>query len=195
MTAISMSGASSYTSVLQQQTGGSRPPNGPPPVGGGPMKAAAEALGMDRDNLLDALKDGKSLADLAKDQGVALDDLASALKADMPERLAASGKADDVVKRLVDQKHGSRSPDDGGSRGFAASRLDGSASGVHGTSLTANQQSTLESLGTVLGTDSGSLLRSLRGGTRLTDLFSQKGLSSSKLESAVPDGLLVDTRL
>jgi lambda repressor-like predicted transcriptional regulator len=176
MTSISLSGASSVTPVMQQ-VGGPRPP-GPPP-GGGPLKAAAEALDMSQDDLVAALQDGKSLADVAEDQGVALDDLTAALKADMPAELAAKGPP----------------PPPGGGRGFAASRLDGSASGVLGSSLTAGQQSTLESLSTLLGTDSDSLLESLRGGTSLSDLGSQQGVSSSALASVFADGLMVDTRI
>jgi lambda repressor-like predicted transcriptional regulator len=193
MTSISLSGASSMTAVMQQ-VGGPRPP-GPPP-GGGPLKAAAEALDMSQDDLVAALQDGRSLADVADEQGVALDDLTAALKADMPPELAASGKADEVVSNIITTTglpQGSPPPP-GGGRGFAASRLDGSTSGVLGSSLTAGQQSALESLSSLLGTDSESLLANLRGGTSLTDLVSRQGVSSSALASVLEDGLMVDTR-
>jgi len=192
MTSISVSG-SSLTPVMQQ-VGVGRPP-GPPP-GGGPLKAAAEALDMSQEDLVAALKDGRSLADVADEQGVALDDLTAALKADMPAELAAAGKADEVVSNIVNTRGLPQGPPPppGGDRGFASSRLDGSTSGVLGTSLTASQQSTLESLSTLLGTDSDSLLESLRGGTSLTDLVAQRGVSNSALASVLADGLLVDTR-
>ena len=172
MTSISVSGAS-LTPVMQQVSAG-RPP-GPPP-GGGPLKSAAEALGMSQDDLVAALKDGRGLADVADEQGVALDDVTAALKADMPPELAAAGTAA------------------GGGRGFAASRLDGSTSGVLGTSLTSGQQSTLETLGTLLGTDADSLLASLRSGARLSDLVAQRGVGNPALASVLADGLLLDTR-
>ena len=194
MTSISLSGASSVTPVMQQ-VGGPRPP-GPPP-GGGPLKAAAEALDMSQDELVAALKDGKSLADVAEDQGVALDELTAALKADMPAEMAATGKAGEIVSSIINTKGLPQGPPppSGGGRGFAASRLDGSTSGVLGSSLTASQQSTLDSLSTLLGTDSDSLLQSLRGGTSLSDLVSRRGVSSSALTSVLADGLMVDTRV
>ena len=192
MTSISLSGAA-MTPVMQQ-VGGPRPPGMPP--GGGPLKAAAEALDMSQDDLVAALQDGKSLADVSEDQGVSLDDLTAALKADMPPQLAATGKADEVVAGIISTKglpHGPPPPP-GGGRGFAAERLDGSTSGVLGASLTASQQSSLESLSGLLGTDSESLLESLRGGTSLTDLLSRRGVSRSALASVLEDGLLLDTR-
>jgi lambda repressor-like predicted transcriptional regulator len=144
------------------------------------MKAAAETLGMSQDELLAALQDGKSLADVAEDQGAALDDLTAALKADMPPELAATG--------------GPQVPPPAGGRGFAASRLDGSTSGVFGSSLTSSQQTTLDELSSLLDTDRSSLLDSLRSGTSLGELVSRKGVSGSALSAVLQDGLLVDTR-
>jgi lambda repressor-like predicted transcriptional regulator len=196
MTAISLSGASYLTPALQQ-VGGTRPPGPLPGAPGGPMRAAAEALGLDRDDLVNALKDGKSLADVAGDRGVSVGDLASALRADMRPELAASGKADEIVSRMISERGGPQGPPPpgAGGQGFAATRLDGSASGIYGSSLTATQQSTLGSLSALLGTDSDSLLDSLRGGTGLYDLASRRGVSGSALSSVLQDGFLVDTRV
>jgi hypothetical protein len=61
-------------------------------------------------------------------------------------------------------------------------------------SLTASQQKTLDSLSSLLGTDSSSLLSSLQSGTSLADLIAGKGLDSSKLAAVLQDGLMVDTK-
>lgn len=52
------------------------------------MDTASEALGLDRDELKDALHSGKTLADLAEEQGVEVDALVGDLVAAARERLA-----------------------------------------------------------------------------------------------------------
>jgi lambda repressor-like predicted transcriptional regulator len=73
-------------------------------------------------------------------------------------------------------------------------QLDGSMSGVLSGALTQSQQKTLDSLSSLLGTDSTSLMTSLKNGTSLADLVSQSGVDSSKLAGILQDGLMVDTR-
>ena len=46
---------------------------------GGALDAAASALGLKRDDLVSKLRDGKSIADVAKDQGKSLDDVKKAI--------------------------------------------------------------------------------------------------------------------
>jgi hypothetical protein len=176
--------------------GGHRPPP-PPGGGGGPMKAASQALGLSEDDLATELQSGKSLSDVAGEQGVSTDDLAAALKQGMPQELAAGRRADAIVTRMLDEKGGPKRPQGpppGGGGGFPASKLDGSASGVLGSSLTSSQQQTLDHLSSLLGTDSDSLLSSLKSGSNLSDLVSAKGIGSAQLASVLQDGLLVDTR-
>ncbi len=58
-------------------------------------EAASEVLGLTAEEIRDGLDDGKSLADLAEEQGVSTDDLAAALVAEATERLdqaVADGK-------------------------------------------------------------------------------------------------------
>jgi uncharacterized protein YidB (DUF937 family) len=64
----------------------------------GDLGAAASYLGITRDELRDALADGKSLAEIAKDEGKSVDGLVQALVADAEERIDAA--ADDG--RLTD---------------------------------------------------------------------------------------------
>ena len=54
------------------------------------VQTAAEALGSS--DVMTALKSGKSLADLVKQQNVSVDSLSAALKADAPQNLQNSGR-------------------------------------------------------------------------------------------------------
>jgi hypothetical protein len=73
------------------------------------------------------------------------------------------------------------------------SGLDGSVSGVLGSSLTSTQQTMLDSLSTMLGSDGKSVVEALRNGTSLADLVTAKGVDSSSLADVIENGLLVDT--
>jgi hypothetical protein len=70
------------------------PAFGPPGFGpGGDIGAAATYLGLTPRKLLSALRNGKSLADVARDQGKTADGLKAALKAAETARLDAAVKA------------------------------------------------------------------------------------------------------
>ena len=90
-------------------------PPGLPPDGlhmrGGPgliADAAAEALGMTKDELIEAHKDGNSLAEVAEGQGMAVEDFKAALLAQVQAQLGelvAEGdltqeQADDIFRRM-----------------------------------------------------------------------------------------------
>src|SRR3954469_7846547 len=75
---------------------GGRPWGGPPrgmglqfglDVKGGAIDAAAGALGLSRDDLVAKLKDGKSIADVAKDQNTSVDDVKTAVTAAVTKEL------------------------------------------------------------------------------------------------------------
>ena len=82
--------------------------------------AAAKALGMTSDELYTAVQNGKSLADVAKDQKVSVDSLIKAMVADAEGDLAAAVKAgtltqaqadtmkSSVTERITDQVNGVR---------------------------------------------------------------------------------------
>jgi polyhydroxyalkanoate synthesis regulator phasin len=59
---------------------------------GGAIDAAATALGLKRDDLVAKLRDGKSIADVAKDQGKSLDDVKSAITDAVTKELDARVK-------------------------------------------------------------------------------------------------------
>lgn len=129
------------------------------------VQAAAKVLGMNTSDVMNALKSGKSLADLAKQQGVSTDALTSALKADAPKDVQGSPDTDAMLQKLVNQQgmrghHGHHAQ---GAPSAAASSATGALTGT----LTADQQSTLSTLSGLLGTDSSSLLSELQSGTSL----------------------------
>jgi lambda repressor-like predicted transcriptional regulator len=165
----------------------------PEKSGGGPIAVAAKALGLSTDDVISQLKDGKSLGDIADAQGVSRDDLATALKNGMPDGAAASPNADEVVNNIINRvgmpqrHHGTPPADD-----TSTSSGDSTASGVLGSSLTSSQESTLNALSSLLGTDSSSLMDSLKAGTSLSDLVSAAGVDQSSLASILQDGLMFD---
>jgi lambda repressor-like predicted transcriptional regulator len=146
--------------------------------------AAAAALGLSTDEVVDALASGLSLADLAAQQSVSRDDLVAALVADAPAELQASGDVEEMVAHLVDQV---------GLGGPGGSRPPRGSTGVLGESLTTDQQATLGILSGLLDTSSSDLVSALRGGTSLATLLSDAGVSYDALAGAVEAGLLIDT--
>jgi uncharacterized protein (DUF433 family) len=66
------------------------PPWGHPGAWGfadGPLAAAAEAIGVDAEELLDALRDGRTIAEVAEEHGVDVDAVIEAIVAALQERL------------------------------------------------------------------------------------------------------------
>lgn len=177
------------TSTSTTRTTQSAPP--PPPADGGTatsrvpghVEAAAEVLGLSTDDVMEALSEGSSLADLAEEQGVSRDDLVAALVADAPADLQEMDGVEDMVSALVDQE----------GLGGPAGPPPGGSSGVWGETLTSDQSDTLDQIASLLGTDSSSLLDQLYSGTSLADLLSDAGVSSSDLAAVVQSGLLIDT--
>jgi hypothetical protein len=149
----------------------------------GHIEAASEVLGLSTDEIMEALSDGSSLADLAEEQGVSREDLTAALVAAAPADMQAMGDVEDMVSSLIDQE---------GLAGPSGPPPSGS-SGVWGETLTTDQQETLDSLASLLGTDSSSLLDQLYSGTSLSDLLTDAGVSVADLADVVQEGLFIDT--
>ena len=90
------------------------------------LDVAAETLGMSEDDLLDALRDGSSLADIAEDQGVEVDALVQALVREARSQIddaVADGDLDDetaaelrdgLEERIRDRVEGEGFPMGGG---------------------------------------------------------------------------------
>lgn len=173
-----------------------------------PAEVVAGTLKMSADDIRAQLRQGKSLDDIATDQGVSHDDLIAAIKSGMPERMRDSDRADQVAARIAGRKGPLGPPPGGGPRGPGGPggpggpRPDGDgdgddggpATGVLGKVMTPSQQQTLEGLASALDMSKDDLVSQLRSGTSLVDLVQSKGVSSSSLASVLQNGLLVDTR-
>lgn len=68
------------------------------------LDAAATTLGMTEEELVAQLRDGRSLADLAAEKGVAVEDLAAALTAAAEERLAEKVAEGELTQEEADAK-------------------------------------------------------------------------------------------
>lgn len=195
MSISAVSGSSALLALTQQTRTASAPPPPPPSSSSGEegtstrgvpkhVEAAAEALGMSTDEVVEALEDGSSLAELAEEQGVAREDLVNALVAAAPEDLRALDGIEQMTEQLVDAE---------GLPGPAGPPPAGS-SGVWGASLTSSQEDALASVADLVGVDASTLVDQLRSGTTLADLLSDAGVSLDDLAGALEDGFLIDTQ-
>jgi hypothetical protein len=77
---------------------------------GGALDAAASVLGLKREDLVSKLRDGKSIADVAKDEGKSVDDVKKAITAGVTKELdkavtdkkLTSAQRDDMLKELTE---------------------------------------------------------------------------------------------
>jgi lambda repressor-like predicted transcriptional regulator len=179
-------------------TSGTPGPQGHHHHGGGALAVAAKTLGMDVADVRSALKNGKSLDDLAGEKGISHTDLVSALKAGMPQDLQNSDKADEVAEKMATTKglDALRPPRPAGNPPSTTGQSgdNTSGTGVLGGSLTSAQASTLQKLADLLGTDSRTLLDTLKSGTSLADLVKNAGVDQTKLASVLQDGLMFDDK-
>lgn len=96
-------------------------PGGPGgPRGGGLFDDIAKALGITRAELGEQLRDGKTLAEIAKAEGKSLDDVKAAVKASVKKKLDAAVKAGRITRAQADDmlEHLSEHLEDFGERGF-----------------------------------------------------------------------------
>jgi hypothetical protein len=86
-------------------------PLGGPPMGGrmfggpqfgGPLLELADVLDMHLEDIIAAFQEGKTLTDLADEQGVAYEDLVDVMLAPHAERLAAAVEAGDLTQEQAD---------------------------------------------------------------------------------------------
>jgi hypothetical protein len=67
------------------------------------LDAAAEALGLDRDGLLEELRDGTTLSELARDRGVAIDEVRSKARAAAKAELDRAVQDGDLTQAQADE--------------------------------------------------------------------------------------------
>jgi hypothetical protein len=147
------------------------------------MDAAAKALNMDSSTLMDQLKSGKSLKDVAAAQGVDFSKVQSAMKDAIKPQLdsavqsgeLSSSEADDLLSKLTSGDRPQGPPPGMGQRG---PRGGGDA-----------MKKALEAASQTLGMSDTDLLNSLESGQSLQDVAKSKGVDWSKVDTAIKDSL------
>lgn len=156
-------------------------------VGTASVDDIADALGVDADDLLEALQDGQTVADIAAEQGVALEDLIATLVADAAEDLAASVADGDLTQAQADAQIAlleanlearfttemfSNRPDRTG-----IMPMIGGARGITGDYL--------ETVAETLGLESDALLEALQDGQSVADIAEEQGVALEDVTAAI----------
>jgi len=185
----------------QSQVWGQQPDQGP-----GPMRRVLDSvstlLGMDSGDLIQGLRSGESLADLAAAKGVSRDDLLAAVTQALSsgtQGLTGGGVAGSpqgidpstLAQQIVDRKGlgGHRHHHHHHSQ-QAVDQTSSSASGVSGTF-----EQAFSELSSALGLSPSDLAQALQAGTSLFDLASERGVSQEAITDVLGSnqGNLVDT--
>jgi hypothetical protein len=123
----------------------------------GPLRAAADALGMSAEDLVQQLRDGATIAQVAQEKGVDVNTVIDAMVASAVENGRDEAKARDAVTRFVNEgrpDHGHRHP-----------RLRRAI----GTELDAAAEA--------LGMERGALVDELRDGTTIAEVAAEKNVN------------------
>jgi len=151
------------------------------------LSAAAAALGMDEEAVRTELKAGKSLADLAKEKGVAVDTVIAALAKDAEEKIdkqveagkltaeqaaTAKQKAAEQAKQAVEQ---TGFADFGGGRGHGFGP--GGKHGGGGLGINAP----LDKIAEIVGLSVEDLQKELEADKSIADIALEKGISKDQL--------------
>lgn len=143
----------------------------------GPFDAAADALGIDVDDLLAALRDGRTIAELAEEHGVALDDVIDAMVADVLEHLdQTEAEVRERIAALVE-----RSLPDG-----PRPHLRFHPGPHHGHLFAPG----LDAAADALGMERAELAEALRDGTTIAELAEERGVDVDR----VVDAMVADAR-
>lgn len=149
----------------------------------GPMdlEAAAKVLKLSTDDLRTKLQSGKSLADIAKDQGVSRQDLIDALVKAGEARLDEEKKAlPDQVAKLVDATPPTRGPDGDGPGGGLPGRPGNGGPGMPG-----GHMAPLDPAAKALGMSVDDLRTALKDGKTLAQVAKDKGVDPQKVIDAL----------
>lgn len=161
-----------------------------PPRRQDPMAAVTTLLGGDKDALVEQLKSGKSLDDIATAQGVSHEDLVAAIAQGAPP---GATDALDRAEEIASTKGMPPPPPGGpGGAGGTGGTGGGAASGLLAGSTTSEQQERLDALSSLLGTDSSDLLDQLLSGTSIEELAAGSGVSADAVGSVLGKGSLYD---
>jgi uncharacterized protein (DUF433 family) len=150
------------------------------------LDIVAEKLGLERDELVEQLKDGKTVAELADEKGVALDDIVDAIVEGAAERLAeavadgkltqeeADAKLAEMRDRLVDQLSQPFEPGDGHP----------GPGGKHGPGR-GHRGAMLDIVAEKLGLERDALLEQLEGGKTVAELADEQGVALEDIVDAI----------
>jgi predicted transcriptional regulator len=182
--------------------GGPKPFGGGPDIafgfahaGGGPIglfDAAADALGISRDELRDRLRDGKTLEEIAKAEGKSLDDVRQAVEAELKERFDKAVAEGDLTRRQADRMLAGASDmlDDLGKvlRGPKLLR-DGPDFGLHFKHPGGGPIELFDAAADALGISRDALEERLRDGKTLEEIAKAEGKSVDDVREAVESEL------
>jgi hypothetical protein len=144
------------------------------------MSKTADLLGMSADDLESQLEGGKSLDDIARSKGVSHDGLIS----NIASAMAANGPSGATATNLT----------------AMAERIAGHHRGSHGVSAAGGTDPTpaltkaVETLAAKLNLSGSDLLGKLEGGSSLSDIAGQAGVSMDQLTAGMTQGLMFDAR-
>jgi uncharacterized protein (DUF433 family) len=145
------------------------------PGGGVELEAAAKAIGISVEDLRSALKDGKSIAEVAKDKGVARQKVIDAMVKAAEARLDEAKKAlPDRIADVVDGKFKGpqgKGPDGGGPPGHRGGR------GFLGNSF--------EAAAKAIGVSVEDLRTALKDGKSIAEVAKDKGVAEQKVIDAI----------
>lgn len=155
-----------------------------------PLDVAANLLQISKSDLTTELKSGKSLSDVAKQQGISPDYLTSALAANDP---STGSKADKLARATeIANKVGMPTrpapPQRPVEKPATVDTTDTAGSTSSGKTL-------LDELSSLLNTDTATLTDQLKNGTSLSEILTSNGVSMSSLASTVQQGLIYDNLL
>jgi uncharacterized protein YidB (DUF937 family) len=157
-------------------------PSGPPPAGAKEMLSkTADLLGMSADDLKSQLDGGASISDLAKTKGVSHDTLISSLVSDIAAN-APSGATAPNLTAMAERIAGHH-------RGDSTGRPS-----ADGTDPASALTKAVETLAAKLNMSGSDLLSQLEGGSSLSDIAGQAGVSMDQLTADLTQGLMFDAR-
>lgn len=163
--------------------------------GGERSEVLTETLGLTAEEVRQGFEDGKSLADLATEQGVDVADLQAALVAQASERIDAaveSGRidADEAAEKLAEaetmiEERINANPEDLQARPGRGGEYSRGGKGNRGGQIGANAEALEEALGLT-----GEEIRAgLTEGKSLSDLAAEQGVSAEDLAAVLTSGL------
>jgi len=147
------------------------------------LDAVAEALGLETDALLEELQAGKTVAEVAEAQGVALDDVVAALLADYTADLDAAVEEGTITREVADARLTLRRAE---IESWLAEPIPARAAGMVG--LMAGRGYTglaLDTVAEALGLETDALLDELQAGKTVAEIAEAQGVALADVIDAV----------